>query len=112
MGLVMVLFGISHIVQGNSMAQLLQGWPMPLFFVYLSGAGLFLGGLALMLRRYASCAAYLLAGEIFIITLSIQVPGILHGDLMSATLALHNLALIGGLVLIGATGSQETFETL
>ena len=109
----MVIFGIFHFVSGQDMTATLAGWPMALFFVYLSGAGLLLGGLAIIINRYARLAGFLLALEIGLITLSIQLPGILaggEGAQMAILLALHNIALIGAALVIASQSSNRGLQ--
>ena len=84
---------------------MLAGWPAPLFFVYLSGAGLILAALAIAFNRYARLAALLLAVELGLFILTIHIPGVIRGGemmQMSFMSLLKDLALLGGALLIAA----------
>lgn len=100
----MFLFGAFHFLNGQAMTGVLSGWPFALFFVYLSGAGLILGALAIMINRYARTAAFLLAAELALFVLAIHLPAVLAGgEGMQMALGgmLKDIALVGGALVIG-----------
>lgn len=96
------------------MVGMLPGWPAPLFFVYLSGAGLVLAGIAIIINRYARIASFLLAGELALIILIMHLPGVIAGGQnvqMSIMFALKDLGLLAGALLIAAHSSDRGFDT-
>jgi putative oxidoreductase len=107
-----LLFGMAHFTSGPMMTASLEGWPFALFFVYLSGAGLILGALAIILNRCARIAATLLAVEIGMFILGIHVPGILANPAtaqMSIMFTLKDVALLGGALVIASSMSNRGF---
>lgn len=108
------VFGLFHFLQGKNMVGMISNWPMPLFWVYLSGAGLILGTLAIVLNRYARLASMLLAVELGLFVLILHVPAILaggEGAQMSVMSALKDIALIGGALFISTHSSNRNFTT-
>lgn len=108
------VFGVFHFINGAAMAGMLAGWPFALFLVYLSGAGLILGAVAIVLNRYARLAATLLAVELGIFILALHLPGVLAGGAgaqMSVMSALKDLALAGGALVIASHMMNRGFSS-
>ncbi len=79
-GLVMILFSVNHFKMGSGMAGYVPSYfPAPTFFVYLTGAGLALAGIAIIANIKARIAGYLLGGMLLIIALTIHLPHVLDG---------------------------------
>lgn len=109
----MIIFGLFHFMGGTDMVGYLAGWPFPLFLIYLSGAGLVLGGLAIAINRYARLAAFLLALEIGIFVLTMHLPGVLQGGegmQMAIGNMLKDVVLVGGALFIGAHSMNRGFS--
>lgn len=109
----MFIFGVFHFLKGPDMAGMLAGWPFALFFVYLAGAGLVLGAVAIVLNRYARLAATLLAVELGIFVLVLHLPGVIAGGAsaqMSTMSALKDLALVGGALVIASHMTNRGFS--
>lgn len=107
------VFGLLHLINGQSMTGMLAGWPFSLFFVYLSGAGLILAAIAIALNRYARLATTLLAIELGLFVLCIHIPSIVGGGAgaqMSFMFALKDLALVGGALLIASQSTNRGFS--
>ena len=78
-GLVFIVFGINHFMGADKMAGYVHSmFPSPVIFVYISGAGLLLAGLAFIINRFAKIAGYLLALLLLIIISTIHLPGMMH----------------------------------
>lgn len=95
------------------MTSYLAGWPFALFFIYLSGAGLILGGLAIIINRYARLAAFLLTAEIGVFILAIHLPGVVQGgDMLPMAIGnmLKDVAIAGGALFIGAHSFNRGFS--
>lgn len=110
----MFVFGVFHFLKGPDMTGLLAGWPFALFLVYVSGAGLILGAIAIVLNRYARLAATLLAVELGIFVLTLHLPGVLAGGAsaqMSVMSALKDLALAGGALVIASHMMNRGFSS-
>ncbi|MEK9156789.1 MAG: DoxX family protein [Patescibacteria group bacterium] len=109
----MFIFGVFHFIAGGSMVGALAGWPFALFFVYLSGAGLIFGAVAIVLNRYARLAATLLAIEIGLFILILHLPTVLAGGegmQMALMGALKDLALVGGALVIASHMMNRGFS--
>ncbi len=109
----LLVFGVFHFLNGQSMVGMLAGWPFALFLVYVSGAGLILGAIALMLNRFARLAAILLAVEIGLFVLTLHLPAMLAGGAgaqMSMMSALKDLALVGGALALAASMTNRGFS--
>ncbi len=114
-GIPFIMFGLFHFMKGGQMAGMLSGWPAAQFFVYLSGAGLVLGGIAIVIDKKAQLASLLLALELLLFILFIHLPGMGSEEMRQTAMQgmLKDLALIGGALLIagmkavGSTGSSE-----
>lgn len=109
----MFIFGVFHLLSGPAMTGVLAGWPFALFLVYVSGAGLLLGALAIIINRYARIAAFLLAAEIAIFILAIHLPAILAGGegmQMAIGAMLKDVALAGGALVIGVCSVNRGFS--
>lgn len=107
------VFGIFHFMNGAAMAGMLAGWPFALFLVYVSGAGLILGAVAIVINRYARLAATLIAAELGIFVLALHLPGIIAGGAsaqMSVMSALKDLALAGGALVIASHMTNRGFS--
>ncbi len=98
------IFGIFHFINGQMMTGMLAGWPAPLFFVYLSGAGLILSAIAIVINRYAKLAATLLAVELGLFVLIIHLPGLLAGGGQMSLMGLLKDAALAGSALFMASG--------
>lgn len=110
----MFIFGVFHFLKGPDMAGVLAGWPFALFLVYVSGAGLILGAVAIVLNRYARLAATLLAVELGIFVLALHLPGVIAGGAsaqMSTMSALKDLALVGGALVIASHMMNRGFSS-
>lgn len=100
-------------MNGTAMAGMLAGWPFALFLVYVSGAGLILGAVAIVINRYARLAATLIAVELGIFVLALHLPGIIAGGAsaqMSVMSALKDLALAGGALVIASHMMNRGFS--
>jgi putative oxidoreductase len=78
-GLVFIVFGINHFMNAGKMTGYVPSmFPSPGVFVYISGAGLLLAGLAFIINRFAKIAGYLLALLLLIIVCTIHLPGMMN----------------------------------
>lgn len=108
-----IIFGLGHLLNGPALTGTLAGWPFALFFVYVSGAGLLLTGIALLLNRYARLAATLLAIELGIFIVAVFVPGffVSGADLMTNTMyLLKDTALLGAALAFAAQLPNRGFS--
>lgn len=107
------VFGVFHFMNGAAMTGMLSGWPFALFLVYLSGAGLILGAVAIVINRYARLAATLIAIEIALFVLIFHIPGVIAGGdgmQMSLMSTLKDLALVGGALVIASHMTNRGFS--
>ena len=98
------IFGIFHFMNGNEMAALIAAWPMAAIFVYISGAGLILGSIAIMLDKMARLASLLLAALLLLIIIFVHMPGMGSEDpmvmQMSMTSVLKDFSMMGGALIV------------
>lgn len=109
-----LVFGLGHFMAGQTMTGILAGWPFPLFLVYLSGAGMFLGGLALIINRYARLAAKLLALEVGLFVVGIHIPGFFAEGADPSMLLMYllkDITLIGGALVLAAQLKNRGFSS-
>jgi uncharacterized membrane protein YphA (DoxX/SURF4 family) len=77
-GLCCIVFGISHFVYVAATAAMVPSWlPHRTFFAYLTGAGHFSAGLAIVCRVTPRVAAILEASMISCFVLLLHIPGVL-----------------------------------
>jgi putative oxidoreductase len=100
--LTMCFFALGHFTGAKNMAGMLPGWPMAEFFIYLSGVGLLLAGVAFVIGKYVKLAGYLLALELILIVLVVHLP--LMGDpangMMHTMMAVKDSAIAMGAIII------------
>jgi len=72
----MIFFGVSHFMNAKGMAGMV---PLPggIFWVYITGACLITGALAIISGRLVSLAAFLLGVMIFIFAFTLHLPGVI-----------------------------------
>ncbi|NUQ82710.1 MAG: DoxX family membrane protein [Bacteroidetes bacterium] len=100
----MLVFGIFHFAFGAGMAGMVPSWlPGGVLWVYLTGAALIAGAVALFINKQARLAALLLAAFIAIVILTVHLPGMLGGNQVSMSMLLKDLGLVGGLLLVAHT---------
>ncbi|MGZ2369808.1 DoxX family membrane protein [Ancylomarina sp. YFZ004] len=97
-----IVSGLFHFVNARGMAMAITGFPMAEFLIYFSGLTLIAGALAIITNTYVRLASLLLALELFLITISVQLPGLMNPESMQDSMIglLHNISLIGGALLI------------
>ncbi len=97
-GLPFIFFGIFHLMQPGGMAQgVLQGWPIASALVVISGIGLILAGIAILINKFVKLAAVLLALELLIFVLAVHVPGLAgEGGQQVMINLLKDVSLMGG----------------
>lgn len=97
-----IVSGLFHFINAKGMAMAISGFPMAEILIYFSGVTLIAGAIAIMTNIYARLASLLLALELFLITISVQLPGLMNPESMQDSMIglLHNISLIGGALLI------------
>jgi uncharacterized membrane protein len=103
---VMVIFGLFHLMNADSMAGMVPEWvPGGVFWVYATGVFLIAGGGAIIIDRKASLAALLLSVLLLIFVLTIHLPGVMAGGdgaQMSMTMLLKDLSMAAAALYISA----------
>lgn len=85
--LTMVFFGLGHFSNAQNMSGMIQGWPMALALIYISGACLILAAVAFIINKYVKLAGYLLALLLIIIVAGVHIPGMGNPDKMMSMMA-------------------------
>ncbi len=111
---IIAFFGANTILNANHMAANVPNFlPASKWMVYLSGAGFLLAAMAFIIDRYAKIAGYLLALQLLIIVISVDVPGIVHAattpiKMLFITNMLKDAALAMAAVLIADISRERT----
>ena len=89
-------------MNASAMAGMLGGWPAAEFLIYLSGFGLIAAAVAIIINKYARLACLLLAAELLIIVVAIQLPMLGNPEMaqMATTNILKDISLIGGALMV------------
>jgi len=106
------VFGIMHFMNAEQMAEsILAGWPAAEFFVYVSGLGLIMGSVSIIIRKYERLATLLLALELGIFIATLHIPGLIQGDEAMLPIIMVNLlkdmALMGGALILFGIFTEE-----
>jgi len=105
------VFGLFHFMKGPGMAgMVLPGWPLATALVYVSGAGMILASISIIIDKYAKLATLLLAAELLIIIVAIHIPAL--GNAQTAQMSmlglLKDLSRMGAaLVISGVVGNGK-----
>ena len=105
------VFGLFHFIKGPAMAgMVLPGWPLASVLVYISGAGMILASISIIIDKYAKLATLLLAAELLLIIITIHIPALGNPQTaqMSTMGLLKDLSLMGAaLVISGVVGNGK-----
>lgn len=112
-GLAMIVYGIQQLVYGNFRNVQLPAWqsslPLLPFWAYVTGAGLVVAGVAIILRKKARPVLLVLGGIFLFLFLFVHVPFEMFGEVNSSLHlalwvdALKELALSGGAFVMAGT---------
>lgn len=93
--LVMAIFGAMHFLYGQKMSPMIPEWlPMPILWVYLTGAALIAYGAAIILNnKLQKIAGYLLAVMLFLFIIIIHLPNMESNADQALPMVLKDLAL-------------------
>ena len=113
--LTMLVFGFNHIQAGEMMA---GGVPIAggVIWVYVTGAGLILAAIAIIINRFKTLACYLLALMLLIFVALIHIPSFVQakdqmGKMMPMISTLKDIAIAMGAILIGNNVHVRTTTT-
>lgn len=110
-GLPMIVFGIFHFVMRAAMASMVPSYvPGGDVWVYITGAGLILAGLAIITHRMMGLAGLLLGIMLLSFVFTIHLPALIGGDQNAMTMVLKDLALAGGAFYLAGTTGRGLFE--
>lgn len=105
--LVMIFFGIGHFTSAEKMVGAVPTYiPGGVIWVYLTGIGLLLSGVSLIIGKQAQLASYLLGGMLLVFVLTIHLPALMNAaDEGAKTMAMmgmtKDLALAAAAFFIG-----------
>lgn len=103
--LVIGYFGLGHFLNASAMSGIVPKFlPVHELLVYLAGAILVAGALAILLNKYVKPACLLLAALLIIFVLTIHIPGLINnsdpGMRASITASLLKDAALAGAALV------------
>ena len=103
----MAIFGIFHFMGANDMAGMVPSFiPGGIFWVYLTGLGLILAAVAILIQKKARLACLLLAAMLIIFVLTIHLPGLSENMQASMPSLLKDAALAGGALCFAGTAKE------
>jgi len=103
-----VVFGINHFIYADAMSGMVPSFiPGGVFWIYLTGLALIAAGVSMLIQKQTFLAAILLAVLLIIFVLTIHLPAIISGNMMSMTSLLKDLALSGGALMVAGQFSEE-----
>lgn len=85
--LTMAFFGLGHLTNAAQMQGMIQGWPLAMALIYVSGICLILAAVAFAINKQVKLAGYLLALLLIIIVAGVHLPGLANPDKMMAMMA-------------------------
>lgn len=95
----LIVFGLFHFINATGMAGLVPSYlPSKVLLVYISGAGLVLAGISIVLNILTRLSCILLAVMLLIFMLTIHMPGL--ADEMTRQMAM--VGLLKDMALMGA----------
>lgn len=98
--LIWAYFGVNHMVHAKDIAPMV---PIPggVFWVFITGVGMLMACIAIILNKKAKLACYLLALMLLIFIFAIHVPGLMNNNPMAPTMLLKDIGLMAGAIVIG-----------
>ncbi|EIE03320.1 hypothetical protein [Leptospira licerasiae] len=95
----LLVFGINHFINANAMAGMV---PVPggVIWIYVTGAALLAAALSIFINKKTKLAMILLAVLLGLFIVLIHVPGVTQGNQLSIAMALKDLGLLGGALVI------------
>lgn len=106
--LIIIFFGMGHFISADKMVGAVPTYiPGGVLWVYITGAALFLAGLAFIIQKQAKLAGYLLGAMLLVFVFTIHLPAFLNAaDEGAKTMAMMGLtkdiALAAAAFFIGA----------
>ena len=92
----MAYFGFGHLNNANKIARLVPDFlPMSVLWVYLTGMGLVLAAIAIILNKKARLAAQLLGFMLILFATMVHLPSGLKGDEKELLVFFKDFALAG-----------------
>lgn len=99
----MAYFGFGHLANTNEMASIVPDFfPMPVLWVIITGMGLVLSAIAVIIGIKARLAAQLLGLMLLLFAVMIHLPAGLQGDDAELFEFFENFALAGGALYISS----------
>lgn len=99
----MAYFGFRHLGNANKMAAMVPDFlPMSVLWVILTGMGLVLASIAIIIGKKAKLAAQLLGLMLIIFAVMVHLPSGVNGDEAKLLFFFKDLALAGGALYISS----------
>ena len=109
-----LVFGLMHFMATSTMAQLIPTFlPAPYFFVYVSGLGLILAGVSIVIQKHTALACKLLALLLGAIIVCIHIPGLNNPEMKRIAMVglLKDLGLIGAALLLAGISEEDQADS-
>jgi len=99
----LAVFGFNHFMYGKMMTGMVPGFlPGKLFWVYVTGLGLILAAVSIIINKLTKTASLLLALLILSIALFVHLPGVFNPETMMSSLPqfLKDTIIVGGALIL------------
>lgn len=107
----MLIFGILHLINANTMAAMVPSYFYgDVFWVYLTGIGFIGSAVSIFINVYTRLSCYMLAFMLLVFVFTMHLPGVLNGGdaaQMSMIGLLKDIALAGAAILIGTISETK-----
>lgn len=99
----MAYFGFRHLGNANKMAEMVPNFlPMSILWVIITGMGLVLASIAIIVDKKAKMAARLLGLMLIVFAVMVHLPAGIKGDEGELLIFFKDLALAGGALYISS----------
>jgi uncharacterized membrane protein len=107
-GLPLIAFGIMHFMNASAMTGFVPSYlGAAAFWVYLTGIALILGGLSIIVNKFADKAGFLLGVMLIVFVLTLHLPAVLGGDQAAMGSLLKDLSLAGAAFFIAVSSCKK-----
>jgi putative oxidoreductase len=102
------IFGLMHLMNASDMAGMVPSFvPGGVLWVYLTGLALLAASVSFIIQKKVYLAALLTAALMFVFVLTIHLPGLIGGNMMSMGGILKDLGLAGGALLLASMYEEK-----
>ena len=102
------IFGLMHLMSAGDMAGMVPSFiPGGVLWVYLTGLALIAATVSFIIQKHVHLAALLTAALMIVFVLTIHLPAVIGGNMMSMGSLLKDLGLAGGALLLASYYQED-----